>query len=87
MPKNPFQLQFLEEDVLRKFNPLLEDHPMVGKDICPGCGQLFKAGDVTCLVMIGPGDDVEEQQRCREGRAYNGVAVPAHWTCATGENP
>jgi hypothetical protein len=69
---------------LRKFNPLTADHPLVG-DICPACGKAFEEGDATTLIPLGPGDDAEAQARCRAGRAYNAVAAPIHWACATGE--
>jgi hypothetical protein len=36
------------------------------------------------LIALGPGGNEESQQKCREGRAYNAVAQPVHWTCATG---
>lgn len=71
---------------MRKFPPLTDDHWLVvGDETCPACKKHFAAGDSTTLVLIGPGDDPETRQRCREGRAYNGVAIPAHWACVTGE--
>ena len=69
----------------RKFNPLREDDYMIKNNKeCPGCQQKFKVGDEVTLVMIGPGDDEESREKCREGRPYNGVAIPAHYTCVTG---
>jgi hypothetical protein len=72
---------------LKKFNPLPDDHPLVAKGgpTCAACQHVFVPGDVTALVAIGPGDDPEERERCREGRYYNAVSVPAHWACVTGE--
>ncbi len=72
------------QDIPRKFGPKEADHPSVG-DLCPACGKAFRAGDYATLVAIGPGDDPENQQNAREGRAYNAVAVEAHWACVTGE--
>lgn len=53
-------------------------------ETCPACRQPIKEGDYTTLVSLGPGDDPEEQERCREGRVYNAVAAQVHWTCGTG---
>lgn len=68
----------------RMFGPKTAEHPSVGNP-CPACQVPFKAGDYTTLVMLGPGDDDEAQERAREGRAYTAAAVEAHWTCVTGE--
>jgi hypothetical protein len=70
----------------RMFGPKSAEHPGVGRP-CPACKVPFKAGDYTTLVMLGPGDDEKAQERARAGRAYNAVAVEAHWTCVTGEVP
>ena len=69
----------------RKFNPLPKNHPLIG-DICPACQQAFKEGDETTLIPLGPGDNPEAQQACKEGRGYNAVAISVHWACATGES-
>lgn len=66
---------------MRKFGPKPSDHPSVGKP-CSACLVPFKEGDFTTLVSLGPGDDMEAQERARAGRAYTGVAVEVHWTCA-----
>jgi len=68
----------------RKFSPLPANHPLIG-DICSACGQPFKEGDETTLIPLGPGDDSKARMQCREGRAYNAIAAPIHWACATGE--
>lgn len=70
----------------RMFGPKSADHPSVGNP-CPACKVEFAAGDYTTLVTIGPADDPEAQEKARTGRAYNAVAVEAHWTCVTGEQP
>ncbi len=58
---------------------LIQGHP------CPACGVPFVAGEWTALVPLGPGADVEAQERVREGRYYNARAIEVHWTCVTGE--
>ena len=68
----------------RKFGPKEADHPSVGTS-CAACQVPFRVGDFTTLIALGPADDAEQQQRKREGRPYNAVAVEVHWTCATGE--
>lgn len=68
------------------FPPLKADHWLVQrKGACPGCKQTFKAGDITTLVKVGPGNDPEEREKARHGRPYNAVALPAHYACVTGE--
>lgn len=73
-----------------KFAPLPADHPLVTEheadaERCPGCHRRFIAGDITTIVVIGPGDDPEAQRKAREGHPYNAVGVVAHWSCVTGE--
>lgn len=68
----------------RKFGPKGADHRSVGKP-CPACHVDFAAGDYTALIALGPGSDPEAQERAREGRVYNAVAVEVHYACATGE--
>lgn len=70
---------------MRKMGPLSADHPLVGKDECPGCHELFSAGDYVTLLVVGPGGDPEARARAREGRPYSASAVPVHWACATGD--
>ena len=66
---------------MRTFGPKSADHPSVGEN-CPACHKPFKAGDYTTLVALGPGDDPGEQQRAKDGRPYNAVAVEVHAACA-----
>jgi hypothetical protein len=66
---------------LRAFDPLSSDHPLVG-DVCPACGERFKAGDRTTLIPVGPGEDEESQRKHAQGRWYSAVAVPVHAACA-----
>jgi len=66
----------------RKFEPLPSDHDLVGTS-CFGCGKDFKPGDVTTMVAVGPGDDLEQRKKAQRG-FYNSVALVIHWACATG---
>ena len=66
---------------MRKLGPKLADHPTVGLE-CPACKKPFKVGDYTTLITLGPGDDPEQQQKCRDGFHYNAVAVEVHWECS-----
>jgi hypothetical protein len=68
---------------MRKFGPKTADHPSVGEP-CPACKVSFKEGDFTTLVVLGPGNDPEEQTKAKEGRPYNAVAVEVHWKCSGG---
>lgn len=71
---------------LRKMGPLAGDHPLVlGDKECPGCHEQFEEGQLVTLIAIGPGDDADAQEKAREGRIYNAIAMPVHWICATGE--
>ncbi len=69
-----------------KMGPLLPSHPLC-RDMmkCPACHRVFKKGEYVTLILVGPGDDEEAQEKARKGQAYDGVAVPVHYTCATGE--
>lgn len=68
---------------MRAFGPKSADHPSVG-NTCEACGEDFKAGDYTTLAVLGPGSDPEEQEKARDGRPYNAIAVEIHWSCGTG---
>jgi hypothetical protein len=68
-------------DGLRVFGPKSADHPSVGQE-CPACHVAFVEGDYTTLIAIGPGNDPEAQERARQGRPYNAVALEVHATCA-----
>lgn len=70
----------------RKFGPKSSGHPSVGEK-CPACHVPFKVGDFTTLVELGPGDDPEEQEKCRQGLAYTAVASEVHYACACGCRP
>ena len=68
---------------MKAFGPKSESHPSVGKP-CPACNELFRAGDYTTLIPLGPGSDPVARERAAIGRAYNAVAVEVHWACAYG---
>lgn len=69
----------------RCFGPMPADAPAIAmQEKCPACKIAFNEGDYTALVEIGPGDNPNEQQRAREGRVYNAVAIQAHYLCVTG---
>ena len=67
----------------RKMGPLNAEHPLfLDGTQCPACQKGFKMGDYVTLIVLGPGDDPEEQANAKAGRAYNAVAAPVHWDCA-----
>jgi len=66
---------------MRIFGPKTKDHPTIGI-ACPACGKPFAEGDYTALITLGPGDDLEAQERARQGRPYNAVAAEVHAACA-----
>lgn len=65
----------------RKFGPKDANHPSIGT-LCSACKVPFKEGDYTTLIALGPGNDPEAQERARQGRPYNAVAVEVHWNCS-----
>ena len=65
-----------------KIGPKKGDHPSVG-ELCSTCSVAFKEGDFTTLISQGPGD-AEAQERARDGRPYNAVALEVHYKCAGG---
>ncbi len=65
------------------FHPLKSDHPIIGQ-VCSLCFTMFKVGDVTTLVSIGPLDD-KERKKAAQGRAHNAEALPVHWSCTQGD--
>lgn len=70
---------------MRRFGPKGADHPSIGIE-CPACHLAFKEGDLTTLVVLGPGANEDDRERARTGRVYTAVAVEVHWACATGES-
>lgn len=74
---------------LRKSEPLLSGHPHLTPPVsrCAACQAFLEQGDVFTLIPLGPGPDKEHQKLCSDQRSYHAVAVPVHWTCATGKTP
>jgi hypothetical protein len=56
-------------------------HPLVGEP-CPACTHPFAGGDAVAMVVVGPGDDADAQEACREGRHYAAACVAVHVGCA-----
>lgn len=79
-----YKIEKEKYQLMRKFGPKSKDHPSCGEH-CFACKQPFQEGDYTTLIPLGPGDDPESQERAREGRPYNAIAIEIHWSCATGE--
>jgi hypothetical protein len=49
---------------MRIYGPMAPDHPSIGEP-CMACDTPFKAGDMTTLIALGPGDDPEAQRAAR----------------------
>ena len=64
-----------------KMGPLNYDMPKP----CPACDKPIVTGEFCTLIPLGPGDDEEDQKKCREGKFYSAISLPVHWACATGE--
>ena len=69
----------------QKMGPLAPDHPLL-EGVCSACQEAFFAGQFITLIPVGPGSDEEERHKARTGRPYIAVALPVHWSCATGED-
>jgi hypothetical protein len=71
--------------VAGKAPPLAADHPLVlDTHVCAACGTSFLTGEVTTIIVLGPGEDRESQEAARDGRAYTAQGVVVHYQCATG---
>ncbi len=83
-PANPEQWR--RTTILLKSEPLPSGHVYLNAPVsrCAACQLFLEQGDVYTLVTLGPGPDQAEQGKCREHHDYVAVAVPVHWTCATG---
>jgi hypothetical protein len=68
----------------RKCGPKSADHPSLGEP-CAACKRLFREGDYTTLISLGPGDDAEARAQRDANRPYNSIAVEVHWECARHE--
>lgn len=51
-------------------------------DDCAACGHIFREGDVTTLIPVGPGDDAIQRAQARAGASYMAAAVLVHVDCA-----
>jgi hypothetical protein len=69
---------------LTRFGPKSESGSGIGRP-CPACDEIFKAGDFTTLVMLGPGGDAKAREKAAAGLPYNAIALEVHWSCATGK--
>jgi hypothetical protein len=69
---------------LQKIGPKSAEHPSIENE-CQACHKKFVEGDYTTLIILGPGDNETEQEKARNGRPYNAVAIEVHYSCATGE--
>lgn len=76
-------MTFFQPRDLEAAGPMKAEHALVGIP-CPACDKLFKIGDHTALIKIGPGGSEVERRACRENRWYNAIYVQVHWECATG---
>jgi hypothetical protein len=65
----------------RKFNPIKESDPAVGK-ICPICNEPLEVGQCPSLIANGPADD-EEREKMEAGKSYTYTAIAEiiHWDC------
>ena len=52
---------------------------------CHACNGRIVGGQSFALVSVGPGDDVATRAAAFAGQVYDAVAVPVHWSCATGD--
>jgi len=69
---------------LPKIGPKDIGHPTVG-GVCLLCQEVYVVGDYTTLLPLGPGASEDSRKLARAGEPYEGIAVEAHWSCATGE--
>lgn len=51
-------------------------------DDCAACGHIFREGEVTTLIPVGPGDDEIQRAQARAGASYMSAAVLVHVECA-----
>jgi hypothetical protein len=73
----------IDDELPRPFHGLPADHPAIGVQ-CPGCAEPIRAGDMTALVAIGPGDDADQQERAAAGQPFHARAVLCHYNCVVG---
>lgn len=67
----------------REFPPLDPTHP--AHDLpCAACGGRLGNGGSVRLLVLGPGDAIEERAKHAEGRWYSAAAVLLHSACMGG---
>jgi hypothetical protein len=72
-----------EREAMRALPPLAGDHPLVrGDGECPICDHQFVAGEVTTIVPLGPGPDLDDREKAVNGRPYTAMGLIAHADCA-----
>lgn len=62
------------------FNTFPQPGPALAGQLCPACDQPYD-GPIA-LIHIGPGDDLNDQQKARDGRWHTAAAVAVHAHCA-----
>ena len=65
---------------MRKYGPIEKFHPSIGTP-CPACWRTFKPGDYITLIPVGPGENPEAQERMKQNKPYDAVALEVHWDC------
>ena len=86
LSKDHYEVIITREVKLVRFGPKPKNSPaIVSGHRCPACEVLFKEGDYTTLVPIGPGPDESEQRKCRDNEGYNATGMEAHWICTVGK--
>lgn len=66
--------------------PKRADHPTVGC-VCLACGQMFREGDYTTMIALGPGSDPQAKLAMLAGSNYIAQGLELHYTCVTGLLP
>lgn len=67
--------------VIEANHPLVSGPPL-DRRTCAACGHMFKVGDETVLIPLGPGQNPDEREKCRSGRPYAALCEIAHARCA-----
>lgn len=72
---------------LTKSDPLRSGHPLLTAPVsrCAACQVFLAEGDEITMMPLGPGPDKQQRELCADSLSYQAVAVPLHWTCATGK--
>lgn len=73
-----------EPRIGRQLPPLAADHPLSTYD-CVACGEQLGNGAPVTIIVLGPGPDLEDREKCARGGWISASGVTVHWACATGE--